>query len=299
MGGWLPIIISASRRTDLPAFFSRWFIQRIREGYCTVANPFNPNQVSRVSLLPGDVDVIVFWTKDPRPLIPYLAEIDERGYRYYFQFTLNGYGEVWEPQAPPLEVAIAAFRELDRIVGPERVIWRYDPIVISNVTDEEYHIQRFAWIAAQLAASTARVVVSVVDDYRQTVSQFKRLARQGIEVKTGISTPGLANLLRELVRIAFQHGLEIKSCGEGLDWVPYGVLPGGCIDADYIRRVFGLDLHLPKDKGQRPECGCVQSKDIGAYGTCRHGCVYCYAGSLTTAQRNRARHHWDSPGILG
>lgn len=273
-------------------------MERIRQGYCTVINPFNSKQRRHVSLQPEDVDVIVFWTKDPRPLFPYLPELDARGYKYYFQFTLNGYGENWEPQAPALEVAVPAFLKLAGVIGPERIIWRYDPIVLSNVTDEEYHIRRFAGIAGQLAGSTARVIVSLVDDYRQTLSRLKTLTRQGIEVRHGLTDAELAHLMRELAGIALGYGLELRTCAESPELARYGVLPGRCIDPDYIRQVFGLELGFPKDRSQRAECGCVQSQEIGAYGTCRHGCLYCYAGSLNTGLRNRARHHLDSPCLL-
>lgn len=282
----------------MPAFYSRWFMERIRRGYCTVVNPFNAKQRRRVSLRPEDVDVIAFWTKDPRPLIPHLPELDARGYKYYFQFTLNGYGETLEPHAPALEAALAAFRKLAGAIGPERVIWRYDPIVLSNVTDEAYHISRFAGIAGQLEGSTTRMVVSLLDDYRQTVSRLKSLTQQGMEVRYGIGKAELAHLLRELAGIAWGHGLELRTCAESPELVHCGVLPGRCIDPDYLQQVFGLELGLPKDRSQRPECGCVQSQDIGAYRTCRHGCLYCYAGSLNAGLRNRVRHNLGSPSLL-
>ncbi|CAA7602174.1 Domain of unknown function (DUF1848) [Acididesulfobacillus acetoxydans] len=292
------MIISASRRTDLPAFFSPWFMGRLRAGCCTVTNPFNSKQVSRVSLLPEDVDVIVFWTRDPRPLLTHLPEIERRGFRYYFQFTITGYGPIFEPLAPSAEVAVASFRKLARIVGPERVIWRYDPIVLSNVTDAAYHVRNFARLTEQLAPATRRVVLSIVDAYRQTPCRFKDLARRGIEVRTRVPAEELGMTLGELAGIAREAGLEVTSCAEGSDWLPYGVRPGACIDGEYIRRVFGLNLSWPKDKGQRPGCSCVRSKDIGAYGTCRHGCIYCYAGSLADGRRNLTRHCPEAPGLL-
>ncbi|KLU61303.1 hypothetical protein CEB3_c22430 [Peptococcaceae bacterium CEB3] len=292
------MIISASRRTDLPAFFSPWFMGRLRAGYCTVTNPFNSKQVSRVSLLPEDVDVIVFWTRDSRPLLPHLPEIERRGFRYYFQFTITGYEHVFEPLAPAPEVAIASFHKLARIVGPEKVIWRYDPIVLSNVTDAAYHLRNFARLTEQLAPATERVVLSMVDDYRQTLSRFKELARRGIEVRTRVPAEELGTLLGQLAKIAGEAGLEVTSCGEGSAWLAYGVRPGACIDGEYIRRVFGVNLSLSKDKGQRPGCACVRSKDIGAYGTCRHGCLYCYAGSLADGWRNLARHRREAHGLL-
>src|SRR5512135_950390 len=128
------MIISASRRTDIPAFYSRWFMNRVRAGYCTVPNPFNANQVKRISLLPEEVDVIVFWTRNPRPLFPFLKELDVRGVRYYFQFTLLDNPRSIDPKTPPAESALQTFRALSEQVGPARVIWRYDPLVLSQIT---------------------------------------------------------------------------------------------------------------------------------------------------------------------
>jgi hypothetical protein len=157
------MIISASRRTDIPAFYSKWFMNRIREGYCLVPNPLNTKQISVVTLSPVEVDAIVFWSKNPEPLIPYLSELDDYGFRYYFQFTLNDYPSALEPNIPSLESRLETFRKLSKLLGPKRVIWRYDPIIISNYTPPSYHIERFRNIANELRGFTKRVMVSFVD----------------------------------------------------------------------------------------------------------------------------------------
>ncbi|MEW6229256.1 MAG: DUF1848 family protein, partial [Bacillota bacterium] len=144
------MIISASRRTDIPKFYSEWFMNRVRAGFCTFPNPFNPKQLIEVSLRPEDVDVIVFWSKDPGPLIPHLGELDRRGLRYYFQFTVNGYPGFMEPNVPPLGEVLDTFGRLSATVSPDRMIWRYDPIVLSNATGLEYHVRRFGEIAGAL-----------------------------------------------------------------------------------------------------------------------------------------------------
>ena len=159
------MIVSASRRSDIPAFYAQWFINRIRGGYCTVPNPFNPRQVSRVSLLPEDLDVIVFWTRNPRPLFPYLDELDQRGCRYYFQYTLLGYPAQIDPHSPPRAAAISTFEELAVRIGPQRVIWRYDPLVFSKLTGADYDAENYARLAAALNGATQRSVVSLVDMY--------------------------------------------------------------------------------------------------------------------------------------
>ncbi|MDN5294000.1 MAG: hypothetical protein PWQ31_1305 [Eubacteriales bacterium] len=295
-------IISASRRTDIPAFYGEWFINRIRAGYCLWKNPFNAKQISRVSLAPEDVIAIVFWTKNPRPFFRYLPELDSRGYRYYFQFTVNGYGPEMEPYLPPLAERIDTFRRLAEMVGPKRVIWRYDPIVFSNVHTTEFHREKFASILAQLRDYTRRVVVSIVDDYRKATVNFRRLKAEGITVAAP-PEPVLQELASFLAAEAKKAGLEIQSCAENLPFLRRaGIMPGKCVDADLIEKIFSLSLpakyHL-KDKSQRAECGCVVSKDIGVYDTCLHGCKYCYAGSYETSRKNYARHDPASPLLVG
>jgi hypothetical protein len=278
------LIISASRRTDIPAFYTDWFLRRIEERYCTVANPFNPRQVARVSLAPADVDAIVFWTKDARSLLPHLDRLTRLGYRYYFQYTVNGYGELFEPHVPPLDACIDTFCELAAKIGPDQVIWRYDPIVISNKTDAEYHKDRFAAILDRLRSATRRVVISFVDDYRKATSQFRQLAREGVAVRLTPAPAEVADLAEFIADSAAAQGIAAFSCAETLDLQPFGIQPGKCIDNALIQRLFGIRVASGKDRSQRPECGCAAAKDIGVYGTCRHGCRYCYAGSLKPGQ---------------
>ncbi len=274
------MIVSASRRTDIPKFYSEWFMDRVRAGHCTCPNPFNPKQVFEVSLRPQDVDVIAFWSKDPEPLLAYLEELDRRGFRYYFQFTLNGYPPFLEPGVPPLARGLATFRRLSEAISPERVIWRYDPIVLTSATDVAYHEQRFREIAAALTGKTRRVVISLLDDYRGSRARLARLARrEGIRVaeRCCADDPATAGLLTTMARVAADSGMEIVTCAEEKSLESLGIKPGKCIDDEYIARVFGIRVPGKKDPGQRAACGCVVSKDIGSYGTCRHGCLYCYA----------------------
>jgi hypothetical protein len=295
------MIISASRRTDIPAFYADWFVNRIRAGYCIVPNPFNPGQVSRVSLKPEDVDVIVFWTRNPRPLMRHLAELDARGYHYYFQYTLLDNPRPIDPHVPALEASLATFRELADRVGPERVIWRYDPIVWSNVTGTEFHQETYERIVRALRGrgGARRSVISLLDVYRKAEKRLKALARQGIELATP-DEDDLGKLMRTLVEMATANDMEIASCAEQIDLRPYGVRPGKCVDDEYIKRVFGLDVTHEKDPSQRQACGCVVSRDIGMYDSCLFGCVYCYATSnLARARANHAQHHPDSPSLIG
>ena len=269
------MIISASRRTDIPAFFADWFMERVREGHCDVANPFNPRQVRRVSFAPADADAIVFWTRNAAPMLPYLDELDGLGYRCYFLYTLLDYPEALEPGLPPLETRVDTFKRLADTIGPDRVIWRYDPIVLSNLTPFDYHVEAFPRLLDLLREHTRRVVVSLMDPYK---SVMRRLRAAGVEVINSPETrPEFPEMMRVIASSAIDADMEIVSCAEDVDLRRYGIQPGKCIDDELIYRLFGVRVTSRKDKGQRAACGCVESVDIGSYGTCGHKCLYCYA----------------------
>jgi hypothetical protein len=289
------LIISASRRTDIPAFYSEWLLNRLRAGFCIVANPFNPQQVSQVSLKPDDVDVIVFWTRNPAPLMPHLPELDELGLRYYFQYTLLNNPRLIDQNTLPLPAALKTFQQLAEQIGPERVIWRYDPIVFTPQIGALYHLDSYRQIASGLRGCTFRSVISVVDLYKNATRRLRQLDQAGVGIISfsGESNPDLELLMHGLVEMAAQNGMEITSCAEDLDLAPYGIRPGKCVDDQYIHRVFGIDVTRQKDPAQRPACGCVVSKDIGAYNTCPFSCQYCYA--TTSFERARAYHAAHDP----
>ena len=296
------MIISASRRTDIPALFTKWFMNRIWAGYCAVPNPFNPKQVSYVSLKPENVEVIVFWTRNPRPLFSHLAELDQEGYRYYFQYTIMGNPRSLDPKSPSMDLAVKTFCDLVEIIGPEKVIWRYDPIVLSNVTDTGFHQETYGTIARQLRGYTHRSVISLVDIYAKSRKRLQALAKQGLEVMAceGFPAGQFDDLMQGLVRTAAECGLEISSCAEELDLASYGIRAGKCVDDVYIKKVFGLDVKSKKDPGQRKACQCVFSRDIGMYESCVLGCQYCYATSnFQRAKTNYSAHRSDSPSLLG
>lgn len=292
------MIISASRRTDIPAFYSEWFMKRIRAGYCLVPNPFNHNQVSKVSLEPADVDVIAFWTRNPRPLFPYLSELEDRGYCFYFLYTLMDNPRQIDPGSPPLETAMRTFRELSDRIGPERLIWRYDPIFLSSITPPVFHAGAYRRISRALKGYTTRSVVSVVHIYRKIRRRMAELEGQGIELLP-YDSEVLSPLMQSLAETASMNGMEIRSCADELDLRRFGIEPGKCIDDEFISRVFGLNVGNKKDCFQRKNCGCVASKDIGVYDSCLFGCAYCYATtSFERARANFARHDPEAPSIL-
>lgn len=291
------MIISASRRTDIPAFYSRWFINRIRAGFCEVVNPFNPKQTSRVSLLPKDVDVIVFWTRNALPLMQYLDELDRLGYSYYFLYTVAPYERDLDGNSPALQKRIEGFTKLARKIGKDRVRWRYDPIVIGSKHDFRYHEERFYYLSGQLANFTESVIISFVDYYKKTMRNVAGLDEK-FEQKPE-ELPGFDRFVRHIVEIASANKLQIFSCAETRDLQKFGVLPGKCIDDVLIQKLFGKTVSSRKDPNQRKECGCVVSKDIGAYDTCLYNCRYCYAtGSAETAKKYFERHDPTSPLLV-
>ncbi len=296
-------IISASRRTDIPAFFADWFMTRISEGYFHRVNPFNARQVKAVSLAPRDVDVIVFWTKNPRPLLPHLDELDRLGYRYYFQFTLNPYDDIFEPYVPPLAERLETFRELSRRIDARRMIWRYDPIIISDATPVEYHLEKIAAIAAALQGHTRRMVFSFLDFYGKVSGRMKELEkRKGvrvIDISDGSHQEEMLRLAGQIKRIGENLGLEVLSCAEQIDFAGLGIEHGSCIDGRLINSLFDMRKNFPKDKNQRGECLCVESIDMGMYNTCSFQCSYCYANlSPKNIAANFAKCSMSSPSMV-
>jgi hypothetical protein len=295
------LIISASRRTDIPAFYAQWFINRIRAGHCTVPNPFNRKQVSHVLLCPEDVTSIVFWTRNPQPLIPYLKELDQLGYRYYFQYTVMNNPRLIDTMAPSLSSSLKIFKKLSDLIGPERVIWRYDPVIISNITGIEFHTDTYKHIAETLRNYTQRSVISLLDIYPKLKKRLQVLKDKGVEIVdcNNKSDKRFDELMYTLAGIAEQNKMEIVSCAEDPDLTKYNIHPGKCIDDDYIERVFGINVTHKKDPTQRRACGCVVSRDIGVYNTCLSGCQYCYATtSFEKAKALYENHNPDSASMV-
>lgn len=280
------IILSASRRTDIPAFYAPWFANRVRAGYAVTRNPFNPAQIKRVSLLRGDVDCTVFWTKNPAPL---LAHLDTFPWPYYVQFTLNPYDRTLERSLPDKAVLVETFRELSRRIGRERVLWRYDPIILNDRCTIAYHQNAFTELCDRLAGYTDRVTVSFVDVY-------PKLRTPLIREITGREIHELSAFIGQTARGC---GITPYACCEALDLTPYGIRKGRCIDPDVVAHVTGKPCTAKPDRSQRAHCGCVQAVDIGVYNTCLHGCVYCYAnhGDISI-RKNAARHDPNSESLL-
>ena len=288
-------VISASRRTDIPAFYADWLLNRLRAGRVRVANPYNPAQVRELSLRPGDVDALVLWTKHPAALLGRLDEMESLGHRFYFQYTLNDYPRELEPGMPPLDERVAVFEELAGRIGPERVVWRYDPIIVSDRSDFGYHRAAFAALCARLGRHTRRVMVSVVDWYRKTRRNLQPLERRGYRFDyQAVQRPQMDGLLGQMASEAADHGLQIRTCAEPRAFDAPGLEPGACVDGVLIEALWGVRRAWKQDAGQRSRCRCAESRDIGAFDPCLHACPYCYANRDPAAAR--ARHARHDPG---
>ena len=266
------MILSVSRRTDIPAFYSEWFFNRIKEGFVDVVNPFNLKQVSRIKITPEVIDCIVFWTKDANPMLDRLDEL--KNYKYYFQFTITPYDEEIEPgllRNQTKNDIVRTFQKLSEKIGKEKVIWRYDPILLSKNISVDWHIEQFIFYAEKLAPYTNRCVISFLDLYTKTKHNTQPL---GIR---DITEDEMYKIAESFSQVAAENNIELQSCSEKIDLEKFGIKHGACIDKEIIEQVIGAKILVEKDKTQRQECGCMTSIDIGQYDTCTHLCAYCYA----------------------
>lgn len=296
------MIVSASRRTDIPAFYGQWFHNRVRAGSFVRINPFNPSQRADVSLKPEDVDAFVFWTKNPAPFFDYLDYLDDAGYAYYFQFTLNDYPHVFEPGLPDVNERIGSFIKLSDRIGPERILWRYDPIILSSATPIQYHLFRIKKLAAKLEGKTSRLTVSLIHYYKKLDSRLRRISgERGIQFRIVDSNEraGLVSEVFEAIgEIAEGCGMDAVSCAEEADTAGCAVQPGACVDGGLVNRITGHKKKYRRDQSQRKHCRCVESIDMGVYDTCPHLCAYCYANSREgLVKKNYRNHDPDGPSM--
>lgn len=294
-----PIIISASRSTDIPAFYADWFLERLKAGYSVWVNPFNQE---RYRVLFNDTRMIVFWSKNPKPMLERLDEVESLGFKqYYFQFTLNDYvTEGLEPNVPPVAERIDTFRHLARRIGKERVIWRFDPLLLSNYLTVDVLLEKIASIGHELQGATEKLVFSFAD-----IQAYRKVGKNlsGTNCRE-FSSEEKIEFAKGLRDVNLSLGLEMATCAEDIDLSEYGIKHNKCVDDDLMVRLFHDDAKLMdfigaeydmidgwtikksrKDKGQRKACGCIVSKDIGMYNTCPHLCRYCYANSSDNVVR--------------
>ena len=313
-----PIIVSASRATDIPAFYSDWFLHRLKEGYSVWTNPYNPQQKIKVSY--KDTRLIVFWSKNPEPLLRKDGLIDyleSKGINCYIQYTLNNYDKVLEPNVPDVDERIDTFKRLVDRLGYGKVIWRSDPLIITNRMGEEELIDRIKYVGDRLKEYTEKMVFSFVDIARYK-KVIENLCRKGI-ICHEFSEPYMAHIAKRMVRLNRNWGFRLATCAEKIDLDVYGIEHNKCIDDNLMVKYFSDDPVLMdyigaeevldfdtggskfvinkdnKDKGQRSLCGCIKSRDIGQYSTCPHLCAYCYANSISETVMRNWRNHKSNP----
>lgn len=287
------MILSVSRRTDIPNYYSEWFYNRIKEGYLYVRNPMNAHQISKIILSPEVVDCIVFWTKNPEPMFSRLDELD--AYKYYFQFTLTGFGNDIECNVPnKKEHMIPIFQKLAGKIGKEKVIWRYDPIIFTDKYTPEYHLRAFQQIAGELKGFTSKCVISFVDIYTKNKKNMNAMNSYSLPEEE------LAAFAAQIASMAKDNDIRVASCAEAIDLSACGIEHNCCIDRELIEQIIGCKIRADKDKNQRKECGCVESVEIGTYNTCKNGCAYCYANySRESVLQNSRLYDVNSPLLCG
>jgi len=284
------MIISASRRTDIPAFYGEWFLKRLRAGEVLVRNPMNPLQVTNIPLSPDNVDCIVFWTKDSRNFIQYLNDIDDLGYKYYFQFTVNSYDKEIEPDVDRKKYIIESFQRLSDKIGSDRVLWRYDPIIINHKYSIEYHTKWFAYLALELSGYTEKCVISFLDVYSKIRKNIKALEIQKPDVKL------IDDIGKKFSETAQRENIRLFTCAHDYGLEKYGIGQNKCVDNELIESITGYAIKSIKDPSQRKGCHCIESRDIGSYNTCAHHCVYCYANhERNTVTENLKKYDRLSP----
>jgi DNA repair photolyase len=285
------MIINTGMRTDIPAYFSEWFYNRIREGYVLTRNPYYPQQVSRYRLTPDVVDCLSFCTKNPEPMLKRIHEID--AFRQFWFVTITPYGKEIEPHVPDKKRVMEAFLRLSEHVGIRSIGWRYDPIFLTGKYDLEFHIRSFEEMAAVLSGSVDQCVISFLDLYVKTRRNFpegREVSREEREI-----------LAREFVKTGKKYGIQIRTCCEGTELARFGVDVQGCMTKQVMERAIGESLDIPmKKKALRDGCSCLLGNDIGMYNTCSHGCVYCYANdNQEMVRRNVRLHDPASPFLIG
>ncbi len=287
------MILSVSRRTDIPAFYAEWFMERLRQKYVLVRNPFNIHSISRIPLTPENIDAIVFWTKNSKPIHKYLDEIDNLGYKYYFQYTITPYKKDMEENLPDKKIIISYFKELSSLIGKEKVILRYDPVILTDNYTIDYHKKAFEKLCRNLNGYTKKIIISFIDYYNNTYNNIKA------HNVYNITNEDMYIIAENFAETADKYNLTIESCAEQINLEKFGINHGKCIDDELIEKITGYKIKAGKD-GQRLACGCIKCIDIGEYNTCLHKCLYCYANiNKDTAFKNYKLHNKFSPLLIG
>lgn len=286
------MIIQTGMRTDIPAFYSKWLLNRIEEGFVLVRNPYNPIQVTKYRLTPDVVDLIAFCTKNPAPMLPHMDAL--KAYGQYWFITITPYGKDIEPNVPDKEKVMEDFKKLSGIVGVDSMGWRYDPIFIDEKHSVKWHISEFEKMAENLSGYTKSCVISFIDIYKKVERNFPSAGEVSEADRIGIG--------KAFIRIGAKYGMTIRPCAEGDELAAYGADCSGCMTVNTFETALHAYLDVPKRKtNQRNgQCACLLGVDIGAYDTCGHLCKYCYANTNAAfVKENMRKHDPLSPFLLG
>ena len=284
------MILNTGNRTDIPAFFSDWFFNRIQEGFVCVRNPYFPHQVTKYILDPQAIDIICFCTKNPKPMLSRLDLIKD--YKQFWFVTITPYNQTIEPYVPNKNEIIRSFIELSKKIGSHCIGWRYDPIFLNDYYTIEYHLRIFEKMCQKLTGYTPQCVISFIDLYQKTKKNFKEVQE--------VSQKNQIYLCQKFVEIGKKYNIEIYTCHENESLKTTGVHTSGCMNQQIIERALGHSLKLPKINEARQGCRCLLNNDIGIYNTCLHGCLYCYANyDRVTVLKNVKMHNKKSPFLIG
>ena len=284
------MIINTGCRTDIPAFYSKWFMNRIREGYVLVRNPYYLNQVTKYNLSPDVVDCLAFCTKNPEPMLEYLNELDK--YKQYWFVTITPYGKDIEPNVPNKKRVIESFKKLSEHIGVDSIGWRYDPIFIGDGFDVNKHIESFEKMAKELKNYTYNCTISFLDLY-------EKVKRNAPDIKPPTKEEQI-EIAKAFYKIGKENNMTIHSCCEKTYLSEYGLKCNGCMSQEIIEQAVKEKLNPPKRKNIRQDCNCLMGNDIGAYNTCGHLCKYCYANANKgLVIENMKKHNENSPFLIG
>lgn len=285
------MIISTGGRTDTVRHYSDWLLRRFEEGYVLVRNPLSPKRVSRLELDPDKVDCVVFCSKDYAPILARLHEVTGR-FNTYFHYTITPYGTDVEPSTPSFGQSAETLAELSQLVGRQRVAWRYEPVLLTSKYTVDYHLDAFDRMAQRLAPFVDRCLFGFVEEHRAL--------RRNMPELVPLADGDRDELARGFGLIAVKHAMAVQACGAQGDFARYGVRSSGCVTLEIVGHANGVEFAPRRHKGTRAGCERIESRDIGANGSCPSGCRYCYASpSPQRAAENAARHDPSSPLLLG
>ena len=285
------MIINVGGRTDIVNYYTPWLINRIKEGYVYSRNPLFPNNISKINLSPDKVDCLIFCSKNYKPIIKYIDKINKM-YRIICHYTITAYGKDVEPNVPSIDESINTLIKLSKIVGKEKIIWRYDPLLLTKNYSVDYLIKMYDYIASKVYNYVSKVVFSFVEMYKKLKYNMPEIILFKEEDKI--------KLVQEIGNISKKYNIRVQTCGTDEVYEKYGIQKSGCTTKEFLETALGINLKNIKEGNMRKGCHCITTRDIGAYDTCINGCKYCYANrNLFIAISNYKSHDSKSPLLIG